>query len=88
MGTVFVSCTAGLVLPQMKRISHYNILTGCSSMSFTGSLNAMIARQLVSAVYVIFVTNVAFLLRVPIFLAFFRRAKAGVPSVIRLLASM
>lgn len=75
-------------MPEMNRIDHYKMLTGCSGISFTGSLKAIIARHLMSAIAVLLVANIAILLRVPIFIAFLRRAKAGVPSFVRLLASI
>lgn len=74
-------------MPHIKRISHYNVLSGCSKISFSGSLNAIIARHLVSAVYILLVAMIALLLRSHIFTTFFRGANAGVNFFANLFAS-
>lgn len=71
----------------MNRVSHYKILTGCSNASFSGSLNAIIARQLVSALYISLVAKMALVVRTEMFSAFFGRANASAAILTRMFAS-
>lgn len=81
--SIFMSYAASLVVPRVGEVTRCGTLKKCDGISFTKSLGTVVTERLVDSLLMIIFTGVAFLLQLPIFLAFLKETGTSFESIFR-----
>lgn len=68
--SIFMSYAASLVVPRVGEVTRCGTLKKCDGVSFTKSLGTVVTERLVDSLLMLAFTGLAFLLQLPMFMAF------------------
>lgn len=71
--SIFMSYAASLVVPRVGEVTRCGTLKKCDGVSFTKSLGTVVTERLVDSLLMLAFTGLAFLLQLPMFMAFLNK---------------
>lgn len=80
--SIFMSYAASLVVPRVGEVTRCGTLKKVDGISFTKSLGTVVTERLVDSVLMVIFTGIAFLLQLPMFLAFLEKTGTSFDHVI------